>query len=420
MRRILIVLSTMLLLTGLLFTARASALDAVGRLKSVDLEKGFVTVFANGQDRKLTIDAHLKVLDAEGKEMAVGLKSPEFKEGAQVTVSVERGPGSPSLKTIRLGAVGGRGEPNSAGRRRPEGGEGKTSVGFKPLTEMSASDKYKGEDGGLYGGGKNDPPAAHLAAAKRETAKIAPLDREGKPSPDGTIGLISISMSNATQEFSMFKRIADGDAGKSPLVTVVDCAQGGQAMAQWSRPDARPWGVAEQRLSAAGISPRQVQVAWIKLANVAPEGELWDHGQKLYDDTLAVLEIAKSKFPNLRIAYLGSRIYAGYAGSRLNPEPYAYEGAFVVRKLILDQAKGEASLNFDPSHGEVKAPLLLWGPYFWADGMTARKCDGLVWERGDLGPDGTHPSESGRRKVADMLLTFFKTDADANTWFVGK
>ena len=83
---------------------------------------------------------------------------------------------------------------------------------MKPLTEMTADDKYKGEDGGLYGGGKNEPPAAQRAAAEKETAKIVPLDAAGKPAKDGRIVLVSISMSNATQEFSMFKRIADADA----------------------------------------------------------------------------------------------------------------------------------------------------------------------------------------------------------------
>jgi lysophospholipase L1-like esterase len=66
----------------------------------------------------------------------------------------------------------------------------------------------------------------------------------------------------------------------------------------------------------------------------------------------------------------------------------------------------------------VKAPLLLWGPYLWADGTTPRKADGLVWERDDLAGDGTHPSQSGRRKVADQLLKFVKTDPLAATWFV--
>lgn len=130
-----------------------------------------------------------------------------------------------------------------------------------------------------------------------------------------------------------------------------------------------------------------------------------------------MLRHAKARFPNLRVAYLGSRIYGGYAGTALNPEPYAYEGAFAVRGLILDQARGNAQLAFD---GAAKVPLLLWGPYFWADGTTPRKGDGLVWERADLAGDGTHPSESGRRKVAEQLLTFFKEDSLASEWFVRK
>jgi len=76
------------------------------------------------------------------------------------------------------------------------------------------------------------------------------------------------------------------------------------------------------------------------------------------------------RFPNLRLVYLSSRIYAGYATGPLNPEPYAFEGAFSVRWLIRDQDKN--------------GPVLLWGPYLWADGQTARKSDGLHYERADL------------------------------------
>jgi hypothetical protein len=288
---------------------------------------------------------------------------------------------------------------------------GADRVGLRPLTEMSADDKYKGEDGGLYGSGRNEPPEAHAKLAAKEAAKIVPLNADGKPSANGKIVLVSISMSNATQEFSLFKRLADADAAKSPRVTIVDCAQGGQAMAQWVDSKGRAWTEADRRIDAARISPKQVQVAWIKLANVGPTGELTEHGKKLQKDTLAVLHNAKERFPNLRIAYLGSRIYAGDATTRLNPEPYAYESAFVVRWLIQDQIKGDAALGLD------KSPLLLWGPYLWADGTTPRKSDGLIWERGDLGGDGTHPSDSGRRKVAEMLLKFFKTDPTAKGWF---
>ena len=81
---------------------------------------------------------------------------------------------------------------------------------------------------------------------------------------------------------------------------------------------------------------------------------------------------------------------SGNAKNGLNPEPYAYESAFGVRHLIQQQMKGE------PSLGEGKAPLLLWGPYLWAEGTRGRRLDELKWEPGDFNNDGTHPSESGR------------------------
>lgn len=390
-------------LFGLAFLiADSQALEAVGTLKSVDAGKGVVVVAANGRDRTLKVDPKLKVLDAKGEALADGLKAKELKEGTEVTVTVEFENNEAVLKSLQLGRKQG------APAAQPSGG--KASVGLKPLTEMTATDRYKGEDGGLYGGGSNEPPAEHAATAKTLTTQIVPRDVEGRPAKDGRIALVSISMSNATQEFSAFKRIADADKDKSARVTIVDCAQGGQAMAEWAPADARPWTEAERRLKAAGVSNRQVQVAWIKLANKGPRGDLSEHGAKLRKDTLAVVANAKARFPNLRIAYLGSRIYGGYSSGPLNPEPYAYEGGFVVRGLIRDQIKGDIA----------REPLLLWGPYLWADGTAPRKSDGLVYERADLAADGTHPSDSGRRKVADQLLAFFKNDALAKTWFVGK
>jgi hypothetical protein len=169
--------------------------------------------------------------------------------------------------------------------------------------------------------------------------------------------------------------------------------------------------VAGERLAAAKVSTNQVQVAWIKLANVSPAGSLEEHGRKLERDTLAVLQNARRLFPNLRVAYLGSRTYGGYATGGLNPEPYAYEGAFAARWLIQRQSKGDPELSL------TKAPLLLWGPYLWAEGTKGRKVDGLVWERSDFVGDGVHPSPTGRKKVSDLLLNFFTTDPDARSWF---
>jgi hypothetical protein len=225
-------------------------------------------------------------------------------------------------------------------------------------------------------------------------------------------------MSNATQEFSRFKQLADADPEKSRKLTIVDCAQGGQAMAEWADPQAGAWKEALRRLDAARVTPLQVQTAWIKLANKGPRGALEDHARKLQQDTRAVVQEAKRRFPNLQIAYLSSRIYGGYATNALNPEPYAFESAFAVRWLIQDQMAGKPELNFAPEDGPVKAPVLLWGPYLWADGTTPRAADKLTYTRDDLARDGTHPSPSGREKVAKLILDFVKTDPLARSWFV--
>lgn len=303
-----------------------------------------------------------------------------------------------------------RGSNRGGGGGRPAN-QRKAPDSLKPLTDMTSDEVYEGEDGGLYGKGSNTPPEALKKSADTALAQIKPLDAEGKPSEGGKIALVSISMSNATQEFSFFKGIADTDKRKSDKLTIVDCAQGGQTMAAWAQPEGRPWPEAMNRLKIAEVSPQQVQVAWVKLANAGPSGSKTEHLATLEADTIKVLHLLKERFPNLRIAYLASRIYAGYASTGLNPEPYAYEGAFAVRHLIQQQISGDESLAL------TKSPLLLWGPYLWADGEKGRKFDDLKYTKEDFGGDGTHPSNSGREKVAKQLLEFFATSPLAKGWF---
>ena len=321
-----------------------------------------------------------------------------------------------ALRQQRQNGGGGGGATEATG---PATG-GKDSVGLIPLCDLGAG-KYKGGDGGLYGGGKNEPPPELAASAKKETAKIRPLGAAGQPADDGKVVLLSVGMSNTTMEYSRFKQLADADADKSPKLVIVDGAQGGQAAAQWlTEPESRVWQTVDERLQAAGVTAQQVQVVWLKQANMRPTAAYPEHAKQLQADVAEGLRRLKAKFPNLRVAFLSSRIYAGYATTQLNPEPFAYEGAFAMRALILAQSRGAADLNWDAAHGEVKAPLLLWGPYLWADGLQARS-DGLMWTRNDLTPrDGTHPSTAGRQKVAEQLLKFCKTDPWARGWFFAK
>jgi hypothetical protein len=185
-------------------------------------------------------------------------------------------------------------------------------------------------------------------------------------------------------------------------------------MAQWAPPDSPTWQEALRRLEKAGVTPAQVQVAWVKLANVAPTGSMTEHLTQLEADTTKVLHNARKLFPNLRIVYLGSRIWAGNATGGLNPEPYAYESAFAVRHLIQKQMHG------DPALAPSDAPLLLWGPYLWAQGEKGRKTDDLKWLKEDFLGDGVHPSQSARQKVSKLLLEFCANDPLAKSWFTGK
>jgi hypothetical protein len=305
------------------------------------------------------------------------------------------------------------------GERRSPGvsGEGKTSIGCTPLTELSTN-RYQGEVGGLYGGGRNEPPTEWNALAQKHTAGIRPLDRDGKHSPTGKVVLLSVGMSNTTQEFSEFQRTLKNEPEKSPHLVLVDGAQGGQSAERTVSETANFWTTIDERLQAAGVSASQVQVVWLKQAIAGPRNSFPANAAELQGYLGSIVRILKKRFPNLQIAYLSSRIYAGYATTGLNPEPHAYESAFAVRGLIEQQIKGDPELNCEAGRGEVRAPLLLWGPYLWADGTKARKSDGLIWEEKDFRGDGTHPSESGRQKVARQLLNFFKTDRNARQWFL--
>ncbi len=269
-----------------------------------------------------------------------------------------------------------------------------------PLTDLRG--EYQGQDGGLYGGGANTPSAGLAARAREAAAKIQPLDPSGQPAAEGRIALMSIGMSNTTQAFSAFMRLASTDPRKAANVVLVDGAQGGMTAQRWAQED-RPWATAAQRLAASGVTAAQVQALWVKQANAGPRQGWPTETDRLREDLRTLLERARRAYPNVRLIFLSSRTYAGYATTGLNPEPYAYESAFAVRKLIQDQ----------PTDG----PVLLWGPYLWTAGEKGRAMDDFQWLRTDTAPDGTHPSRAGQEKVGRLLLEFFATDPYAAPWF---
>jgi hypothetical protein len=281
---------------------------------------------------------------------------------------------------------------------------------------MTAAQDYLGQEGGLYGDGQNLPPLDHQARASQATALIQPLDAYGNPSLNGQIGLIAIGMSNARDEFSCFTDIAASI--KSPLVTLVNGARPSKVASSWARPDPSddPWVFLASAIERARLTAQQVQVVWLKQANSGPRPGRDDfplYAQRLRDDMAIMVRRIRETYPNVRVVYLTSRIYGGYSRIDLSPEPFAYEGAFSVRWLIQDQMAGggESGVTYDNS------PVLLWGPYLWADGVNPRS-DGLTWVCDDFKRDGVHPGETGCQKAAELMLEFFVTDPLTSQWFL--
>lgn len=290
---------------------------------------------------------------------------------------------------------------------------------------MTAEDRYKGEEGGLYGGGSNVPPPGHLAVALKAAEDVVPRGPDGEPSESGVIGLLSVGFSNARDEFAGFGEVLQLDSGVAPALRLVNGAQSHMGSAAWADGSGKhgdPWPLMQQKVSEAELTPAQIQVVWMKTAPRLPAtlGEFPEHAELTKVEFQTVLTRLANGFPNLKIVYLSSRVYAGYATTQLSPEPYAYEQAFAVRWVIQDQIRGNPALNCYPDRGKPVAPVLLWGPYLWANGKQGRKSDRLAWNREDFTADGTHPSRIGAYKVARMMHNFFRHDSTTKPWFLNR
>lgn len=310
-------------------------------------------------------------------------------------------------------------------------------TGFTPLSDMGVS-TYLGFGGGLYENGTNSPPADHAVAGMEHAAAVQPLDASGSPSASGKIVLLSIGMSNTTQEwcsassaspcdaYTLMGQAATSASVNHTTLVIVNGAAGGQTASTWDSPaDANYDRVRDTRLAPSGVTEQQVQAVWLKVADAGPTVSLPSASSDAYAlETFMgnIVRALKARYPNLQLVFASSRIYAGYATTTLNPEPYAYESGFSVKWLIqaqIDQMRNGGAV-VDARAGDLNlvtgAPWIAWGPYLWADGTSPRS-DGLTWLSGDLAADGTHPSTSGRTKVADMLMSFFLSSPFAQCWF---
>lgn len=332
-----------------------------------------------------------------------------------------------------------------------------------PLIDMTPSQNYLGFSGGLYGNGSNTIPSAQNAAGLTFASQIQPLDANGNPSATGSVVLISIGMSNAADEFGQFI----GSAAKSSSVNhttlvIANGAKGGITACYWTVANGPvPCGantanqfdrVLTEVLTPLRVTEQQVEVLWLKEANGGPGVTGCGSGGYLPCNSLCntsvagcsntptttealryemqmgeIIRAAKTRWPNLKLAFLTSRVYAGYATVDVNPEPYAYEYGFSVQWFIQAQVNQIATGTVDPVAGDLNyndgiAPWLAWGPYIWANGSTPSS-DGLAWCDGQTGApcdgevdyqsDGTHPDTLGQAKVGYGVNTITSIPAQS-------
>ena len=137
----------------------------------------------------LLLTACLVALGLVGWSVLAGQDDPiDFEKARQLRQRVLKGERLGEEERAYLERAKAAFQKKQAGAGKGVSAAGKDSLGLTPLTDLAGEARYKGQDGGLYGGGRNGPPEAHLRAALEASRKIRPLDAEGQPAPDGKVG----------------------------------------------------------------------------------------------------------------------------------------------------------------------------------------------------------------------------------------
>jgi hypothetical protein len=302
------------------------------------------------------------------------------------------------------------------------------------------------------------------------------------------------SVSDGYDQMSFLRQVYPPPPAPSlvgPDVVVFDGALGAQTLDKWDTtpigyyanpmnecpytrvhptdPECNFYRVADD-LHTNGFTEAQVQAVFVKSGdsfptcdlqhNFCPSGTVPDayQAETYLGDIVRYLKCCKlnadgtssgvPRYPNLKQVFITSRTYGGYANASangntcLNPEPFAYEWGFGVKRLVAAQIRQAGGIHnpTDAYSGEVDyttAPWFDWGPYLWAYGEKQRS-DGLNWCNGqgdslcaqtqrdvlygdlldptDYWGDYTHPSGLGVQKVANQLVNFIQTSPWVTPW----
>lgn len=300
------------------------------------------------------------------------------------------------------------------------------STGLIPLVDLKTGYYLGVYQGGLYPNGKNVPPNAHLKKGLKIAKSIKPLDTLGNVNyTTGKIVLAGFGGSTTGEPFNHLIEIVNGDITLNPCLKLVNATNSGEGMESMNVDHPDYWDyIEENRLTPKGITPEQIQIAW--LFNGSRADTIFD--MPAYRDSIEkkvqlALAAMLIEYPNLKLVYVGSPYYAGYADPTYEMytsihEPGSYRCGFGFKAAIEKQIMGNPMYKYtDP--GKV-VPYMTWGPYLWTDGNIPRDYDGLFWDCEDdfrVDGGGFHLNGAGKDKLAEILNDFFKTDTLSEIWY---
>ncbi len=302
------------------------------------------------------------------------------------------------------------------------------STGLIPLTDLG-TDFYMGTwQGGLYQGGLNTPPLAHLNKGIAIVKKLKPLDSLGNIDyVNGKVVVAGFGASTVGGPFNHMINLMKEYTDLNPCMKAVNAANGSDGVTAMYIGNDEYWDYIEEfKLGEKDLNPIQVQVGWLMHSSRIDsngsdiEGYV-DSLNKRFDIALHALLYY---YPNLKVVFVSGFPYGGYADPmkalyHVIKEPSSYHHNFAMKELIRRQISGDPILRYKNPGAQV--PYIVWGPPLWADGSNPTEYNGLTWncetEFADDG-GGYHLTDVGKDKLGNILLDFFRTDTLTKGWFM--
>lgn len=260
------------------------------------------------------------------------------------------------------------------------------NTGLTPFLDLQTG-YYMGYQAGLYPGGTNILSGPHLKSGKTIAQGIKPLDGDGNVNfGDGVVLVVGFGPSVPGHIFNKFvQHIRDPSVtyNLNPCVDALNLCIGGKDIGYGTGDSTADdyWADLVTKVTDVGYTVDQVQIGWMyfNAKGLTEPPTFPDNSVFMKDQFVKFINKSKEYFPNLKIMYVSSRHWGGYADTTLTEyyslaEPASYQNSWTVKWLIEEQINNTNPL-LQYKGANPKSPYLLWGPNFWCDGNLKRAWD---------------------------------------------